>query len=383
MTLDLLLVAISLFTWGLGEGMFLIFQPLYLQQMGVNPQTIGVILGGAGIAMSIAQLPAGYLSDRIGQRPLMWVSWVMGMLATGVMAIAGSTGWFVGGILLYGMTGFVTTPLNSYLAAARGRLGVGRALTFVQSLYNFGAVIGPSLGGWIAQQFSISVIYRWAFLIFGFSTLIIFFIKKHDFELHAEDNGLKSFKILKDRRFLSLLPLVFLTIFVTYLPQPLAPNFLQNQRLLTLSEIGRLGSIGSLGTAVIMLVLGNLNPSTGLVLGQVCVGIFAFLLWRGTSQVWYGLGFFFMGGFRLSRYMILAFTRSLVHISSTGLAFGTVEMMDGMGVFLAPLLAGLLYSIQPELIFIASLVLIGICIVLNVRGLTYIQNKYIKLSEST
>src|SRR5512137_2648843 len=103
MTRDLVLVAISLFTWGLGEGMFLIFQPLYLQQMGVDPKIIGVILGGAGIAMSMAQLPAGYLSDRIGQRPLMWASWVMGMLATGIMALAGSTAWFSIGILFYGL----------------------------------------------------------------------------------------------------------------------------------------------------------------------------------------------------------------------------------------------------------------------------------------
>ncbi len=374
MTLNLVLVAVSLFTWGLGEGMFLIFQPLYLQQMGVNPQAIGAVLGGAGIAMSLAQLPAGYLSDRIGPRPIMWVSWVMGMLATGIMALAGSTGWFIGGVLLYGLTGFVTTPLNSYVAAARGRLGVGRALTYVQSLYNLGAVIGPGLGGWIAQHYSISFIYRWAFLVFGLSTLVIFFIRKQGIDTHTIDNGPK---IYKDPRFLTLLPFVFVTLFVAYLPQPLAPNFLQNQHQLTLSEIGRLGSIGSLGTAVIMLVLGSFNPAAGLFLGQVCVGIFSFLLWRGTSQVWFAFGFFFVGGYRLSRYMILAFARSLVHINSTGLAFGMIELMSGSAIFLAPLLAGFLYSKQPELIFILSFVLIGICILLNLWGLPVIQKKYI------
>ncbi len=374
MTLDLLLVAISLFAWGLGEGMFLIFQPLYLQQMGVNPQAIGAILGGAGIAMTLAQLPAGYLSDRIGQRPVMWTSWVMGMLATGIMALAGSTGMFVGGVLLYGLTGFVTTPLNSYLAAARGRMGVGRALTFAQSLYNLGAVIGPGLGGWIAQQHSIAYIYRWAFFIFGLSTLIVFFIRKQGIEPHSEDNGPK---VYKNPRFLTLLPFVFVTLFVAYLPQPLAPNFLQNQHALTLGEIGRLGSIGSLGTAVIMLALGSLNPTTGLVVGQVFVGIFAFLLWRGSSQVWYAFGFFFVGGYRLCRFMILAFARSLVHINSTGLAFGMIEMMSGSAIFLAPVLAGFLYSLEPELIFILSIVLIGICIVLTRWGLPVVQKKYI------
>ncbi len=374
MTLDVVLVSISLFTWGLGEGMFLIFQPLYLQQMGVDPTAIGAILGGAGIAMTLAQLPAGYLSDRIGQRPVMWTSWVMGVLATGIMALAPSTGWFVGGLLLYGLTGFVTTPLNSYLAAARGRLGVGRTLTFVQSLYNLGAVIGPGLGGWIAQRYSIAFIYRWSFLVFALSTLIIFFVRKQGQDSHSADNGPKVFK---NPRFLTLLPFVFVTLFVAYLPQPFAPNFLQNQHQLTLSEIGRLGSIGSLGTAVIMLVLGSLNPTTGLVVGQVFVGIFAFLLWQGTSQVWYAFGFFFVGGYRLSRSMILAFARSLVHINSTGLAFGMTEVVSGSAIFLAPLLAGLLYSVRPELIFIVSFALIGICILLNIWALPAIHKKYI------
>src|SRR5512146_1394341 len=117
MSRDLLLVAVSLFTWGLGEGMFLIFQPLYLQQLGADPQAIGAILGGAGIAMTVAHLPAGYLSDRIGQRPIMWASWALGMLATGIMAWSGSTIGFVSGLLLYGFTGFVTSPLNSFVAA--------------------------------------------------------------------------------------------------------------------------------------------------------------------------------------------------------------------------------------------------------------------------
>ncbi len=379
MTRDLILVAISLFTWGLGEGMFLLFQPLYLQQMGVDPKVIGAILGGAGIAMTAAHLPAGYLSDRIGQRPLMWASWALGMVATGIMALSSSTIWFASGLILYGFTGFVTSPLNSYVAASRGRLGVGRALTYVQSLYNFGAVIGPALGGWIAQRFSIGMIYRWAFLIFGISTSIVLLIRKPKVE-NTTEAGWKD-KIYKNPRFLTLLPFVFLTVFVTYLPQPFAPNFLQNQHQLTLSEIGRLGSISSLGTAVIMLLRGNLNPTTGLVVGQLFVGIFAFVLWRGTSQVWYALSFFFMGGYRLSRYMILAFARSLVHINSTGLAFGTVEATNGLAVFLAPLLAGFLYAQQPELIFIASLGLLVICVLLNLWFLPFLQNKYIKLRE--
>ncbi len=58
-----------MFTWGIGEGMFLIFQPIYLEQLGADPLLIGAILGAAGITMAIAQAPAGHLADRIGPGP--------------------------------------------------------------------------------------------------------------------------------------------------------------------------------------------------------------------------------------------------------------------------------------------------------------------------
>ena len=363
MTRELSLVAISLFTWGLGEGMFMFFQPIYLQQLGADPAAIGGILGGVAIAMTITHLPAGYISDRIGQRPLLWASWVLGILATGMMAVSTSMPWFVAGMLFYGFTGFVVSPLNSYVAASRGRLGVGRALSLIQSAYNLGAVVGPTLGGWIAQQYSIITIYRVSFVIFCISTVFLFFIRKSPESPQAQSEP--AAPVFRNRPFLAFLPLLFLTSFAGYLPQPLTPNFLQNQRSLSLEMIGNLGSISSLGTALIFLAMGSLNPTLGLIAGQVFVGLFALLVWNGNSMIWYAIGFFFVGGFRLSRAMGVAITQSFVQIRSTGLAFGILELVNGLAMFLAPLAAGFLYEKMPELVYMASTGLIVVTILLN------------------
>jgi hypothetical protein len=61
MNRNLKLVSISLFMWGIGEGMFLLFQPIYLIQLGADPIAIGVILGGMGFMRSISQFRSGYL----------------------------------------------------------------------------------------------------------------------------------------------------------------------------------------------------------------------------------------------------------------------------------------------------------------------------------
>ena len=63
----LVLISIALFTWGIGEGMFFYFVPIYLEQLGANPLTIGSVFGTFALVMMAAHIPAGYLSDRLGQ----------------------------------------------------------------------------------------------------------------------------------------------------------------------------------------------------------------------------------------------------------------------------------------------------------------------------
>src|SRR5512140_1171596 len=113
-------MGLSLFTWGVGEGMFIYFQPLYLQKWGANPLEIGAILSLMGIAMAVSQAPAGYLADRVGSRPIMWASWVLGTLSAAFMALAGSLTVFIVGMLIYGLTSFVVAPMNSYITSVRG-----------------------------------------------------------------------------------------------------------------------------------------------------------------------------------------------------------------------------------------------------------------------
>ena len=110
MNRDLTFVGLALMTWGVGEGLFFFFQPLYLQELGANPVQIGDILSIVSVAMALAHLPAGYLSDRLGRRPMLIAAWVLGTLAAWIMALAHSISFFVIGSALYGLTNFVVVP---------------------------------------------------------------------------------------------------------------------------------------------------------------------------------------------------------------------------------------------------------------------------------
>jgi MFS family permease len=364
MSLDLLLVSFALMIWGLGEGLFLIFQPLYLQQFGADPQLIGGILGALGMAMTVAHVPAGYLADRLGSRPVMWTAWIMGAGAAGIMAFAQSLPLFVTGLMIYGLTAFVSAPMNSYITDMRGKWGVSRALTISQASINLGAVAGPALGGWIGSQFGLRSVYLVSFFVFILSAVVIFFIHPEPKRQHAGAGT--TIRFHQSRGFLAILPFFFLTTLATVLPQTLTPNFLQNQHGLDLNQIGQLGSIGSLGIVVLMLALGNLTPILGMLVGQVSIGVFAAILWKGTGMAWYAAGYAFLGGYRLTRTMILAYTRPIVPPGQIGFAFGLIELVSGAALFLAPIMAGWLYTFQPESIYTGSLIIGSGALLLNI-----------------
>jgi MFS family permease len=133
---NLILFSAAIMTWGLGEGVFILFQPLYLQKLGANPLMIGGILSAAGFAMTLAHIPAGYLADRIGRRPLLIAAWMVGTVAAILMASANSLWPFVAGLLLYGFTAFVTSPrrLRTRTGVPRGKRSQGLSLFFISWL---------------------------------------------------------------------------------------------------------------------------------------------------------------------------------------------------------------------------------------------------------
>jgi MFS family permease len=363
MNRSLFWLGIALLTWGIGEAMFMIFQPIYLQQLGATPQGIGWILGAFGLMMTLVPIPSGYISDIWGRRQMLIAAWIFGVFATLMMALAKSLFVFVIGVLLYGLTLFVVSPLDSYLTAARGKWSVGRVITFSGIVYNAGVMIGPSLGGWIGDHYGLRMVYAVAAGIFIFSTIFIFLIEVQPRDHHDPEDPPAD--LLTNKRYVGFLGVFFIVALAVYLPQPFTPSFLENQRGLSLTHIGTLGSIGGVGTVVFNFVLGMLEARTGFLFGQVGVAVYALLLWKSTSLGWFAAAYFMLGGFRALRGLGIAQVRPLVHESQMGLAYGIAETVGAATSFVIPPLAGYLYSINPFMIYPIALAAIAVGFVIS------------------
>jgi MFS family permease len=92
-------------------------------------------------------------------------------------------------------------------------------------------------------------------------------------------------------------------------------------------------------------------------------------------MAWFGVGYLFISGYRLSRNMMNAFIRPLVKEAETGLAFGFLETVGSITQVIAPPVAGFLYTRDPLSIYSTSFFLIIIFLVVNLFLLPRFQSR--------
>ena len=104
---------------GRGLGVVNVFIPLYLAQVLALPASTVALMYAVLVAFSVpAPLVAGWLSDRLGRKPLIVGVYIGGAIAFGVVILAGSNIaalWF--GIVLLGLFNFAESPQLQALLA--------------------------------------------------------------------------------------------------------------------------------------------------------------------------------------------------------------------------------------------------------------------------
>ena len=361
---NLFFVAAALFLWGFGEGMFFNFVPIYLDiQFALSKYQIGLILGAFGFFMAITHIPAGRLADKVGRRPLLIGAWMLGLISTLTMGIALTLPLFLIGLFAYGLTAFVSSPLASYVTAARGKWPVGTVLSLTTATFGMGMVLGPVTSGWIGDNYGMRMSFYVAAVVFVFSNAFMFFIEGQPVDHHDPDfppPGLRS-----NKRFITLMAVLALAIFSMYIAQPLTPNFLEGVRGLSLSQTGLIFTIGALGNSLMAITFSRVNPRNGFLAAQALVILFAFLIWKGTGMPFFALGYFLLGGFRAGRPMAMAQARELVHESQMGITYGVMETVSAIITIVTPPIAGLLFEIDPFIVYPISIGMVAISIVLS------------------
>jgi predicted MFS family arabinose efflux permease len=357
---DLKIVAMSLFTWALGEGLFICLVTLHLEELGATPVVIGNVMALYALAQAVVMIPAGLATDRWGAWQVMVGAWLVALLATILMALADALWLFATGWLIYGLTSSVVPALTTYVTNRRGSLTPERALALIFATYSAGMILSPALGGWIGERFGLRAPFAIAVVFLLASTLAVTFARRD----LPQPLGLadRYDTLLRNRRFLLLMALDFVVMLALWLGVPLAPNFLQSRWDMSVAKIGLFGSAESVGGVILALVLSRWSPQVALVALQIGGAVYLSTLLTTGHTSWLALAFFLRVGPLYGRQFIDAIGIRLVSPSQSGLAFAASATVQRIANVLAAMAAGWLYKFRPALPFQVALILVALAL---------------------
>ena len=135
--------------FNLGQGVLRPSLPLYLQQFfGANYRMVTVIPTVFGAGKWIANLPTGYLLDRLGRRPLMITGLAVIASSDIASALTSAYGVFLGirGVAGIGWAMFATVATTVMVDRGARR---GRAISRLLMAETGGVLLGSIGGGWL------------------------------------------------------------------------------------------------------------------------------------------------------------------------------------------------------------------------------------------
>ena len=156
-------------TGGLGVAMLVPVLPVYLKDSGLSFTLVSVVLAATGVGAMLGGLPIGALLARVGENRVMLLSLV---LMGGATAALGINTAVIGLTVLRFVHGAGSVGLRlsrQTFVTRKVRADVrGRSLALMGGSMRFATLIGPAIGGVLADQAG----YRWTFAISGIITLV-------------------------------------------------------------------------------------------------------------------------------------------------------------------------------------------------------------------
>ncbi len=175
-----------------GYGAFLGFFPIYAKGVGHNDAAIGLIMGSQLATAMIGKPAGGWLSDRIGRKPVILLGLLFCALILPLVVSRESFIMLLVLSCLFGLGVALVTPSTTALVADLAKAGkMGSAMGVFGTIWDSGEAAGPILAGFLIASLS----YFNSFLIIsGFMALaaVIFAITIKDPTPRAEEAGKPS-----------------------------------------------------------------------------------------------------------------------------------------------------------------------------------------------
>lgn len=357
---DLWFFYFSLLFFSLAFGLYSIFLPAYIRNLGASPVNLGLLVSiGMGIS-TLAALPGGWLTDRYDRKRLMIIGWCMCIPVPIIFSLAKTWQWLIPGYILFYLSMFSNTPMQAYIADKADPGNVASTFTIVFSSFSLGNILSPAVGGWLTSFVSLRTIFFISFVLYGISTLIMCGMSP-DKPHHAAHQSSGSWKRALKPELVTYIVLFTLVMTVLNLPLSFITPYMQDVASFSLLRIGLLGSLASLGAVLLAPLIGRVGDRYGIFLALGCSLVLLATAY-GMQLGWnllpmYGIAFLMRGGSGSLNSLMTSQIGKIADKEAVGMSFAFYNLATSMGATIAPYVAGQLYSRSPRYPFMLTAIL--------------------------
>jgi MFS family permease len=371
------LLALAMFFWDFGIGLYNNLWAIYVDSLGASPKLIGLLIGGQSIVRVALTLPSGIVADRMSRRKVLVYSTLAGVPAAICYGIATTWWQLIPGLFLMALTNFSLPALSSYISDAVPQDDRARAFSFIYTLSPAIAfIIAPICGGLLAEATEL----RTVFFLTAASTFVtaLVFMKLADIPKSAHEGPQATYRetmAVPAIRMVTTLQLLIVGFFMSV--ATFLPVFLKSHYSMSVEQIGWLGSVAAVGSILLTLLFSRakgLSTSQSIAIGCLLFGgVCAVAL--STGQMRYLAPAYLMrGSFMVTWSLFYALLGDVAPARLRGRTFAVAEFMSGIGIGIFPFLAGWIYGMNESSLFLLT---VFICPVLALAAIS-VERRYVR-----
>jgi len=264
---DLKLIFSSNLMGSFGDGLYAYILPYYItQNLNAGPVEVGILYAVVGFVAALTLFFAGMIADKYDRKKIMVVGWMTWIPAPLIFSFASDWLQMLPGMILWGF--WLGGPTSTaYIVTAADTRKLTLTFTALSSAWSFGYIFSPALGGYMAEEVGMPIVFYLASFFYALACLTLLFISSQQARKNVEQkttNTKSSFlEVLKSKELLKFSLLFAAIMFIVLLFRPFVPQFLADIYYYGDLEIGIFGSSAFLGSAVLGLLLGRMGDKWG------------------------------------------------------------------------------------------------------------------------
>jgi MFS transporter, DHA1 family, tetracycline resistance protein len=147
----LVIIFLTVFIDLLGFGIIIPLLPFYAEHFGASALTVGLLSTSFSLAQFLFAPLWGWLSDRIGRRPVILIGLLGSALSYAMFALATSLALLFVARTLAGVAGANIPTAQAFIADVTTRETRARGMGMVGAAFGLGFIFGPAIGGFLSH----------------------------------------------------------------------------------------------------------------------------------------------------------------------------------------------------------------------------------------